>query len=237
VRPRSLPFAILLITLVVSCAAGQSSSKEPSEAIKHGNERYSKAEYFAAIKEYERVTPQAGEIYSQALYNIGVCYYELWRTEEAISMYRKAVAARAGRYPVALYALGVALEDLKRRDDAKEAYQQVVTTSTGRQAGAAHFRLGLLLAGASDYEKAATHFAEAVSRESSPASHNNLGVVLALKGRLHEAEREFERALTEADGAFPDASNNLKLCQSLLRASAKGSLASLKLVASSTLSR
>ncbi|MCM3901777.1 MAG: tetratricopeptide repeat protein [Pyrinomonadaceae bacterium] len=230
-RPRSIPFAILLVTLVVSFAAGQSSSIGPAQAIKRGNEKYSKAEYFVAIKEYEQVKPQAGEIYSQALYNIGVSYYELWRTEDAIAMYRKAVAARAGRYSVALYALGVALEDLKRPDDAKEAYRQAVAVSQGREAGAAHFRLGLLLAGDSDYEKAATHFTEAIIWEASPASHNNLGVVLALKGRLHEAEREFELALREAGGAFPDATNNLKLCQSLLKASAKDPLASLRLVA------
>lgn len=230
-RPKSLPFAILLVTLVVSFAAGQSSPTDPGESIKRGNARYSKAEYLAAIQEYLQVPPQAGESYSQALYNIGVCYYELWRTEDAIAMYRKAAAARAGRYPIALYALGVALEDLKRQDEAKEAYRQAVAASAGREAGAAHFRLGVLLIRERDYEKAATHFTEVIARETSPASHNNLGVVLALKGRLHEAEREFEVALRQAGGAFNDAAYNLKLCRSLLKASAKDSLASLKVEA------
>jgi len=230
-RSKCIPLTILLVTLVVRPASAQSNLVGATEAIRRGNERYSTAEYIVAIKEYERVTKHAGDTYSQALYNIGVCYYELWRTEDAIVMYRKAVGARAGRYPAALYALGVALEDLKRRDDAKDAYLQVVATSSGREVGAAHFRLGLLLAGESEYEKAATHFTEVITRESSPASHNNLGVVLALKGRLREAEREFERALREAAGSFPDATNNLKLCQSLLKASTKGPLASLRLVA------
>ena len=230
-RPRRITFGILLVILLASCAAGQSNPGDSAEFLKRGNARYLKAAYLAAIEEYRRVPPQAGEIYSQALYNIGVCYYELWRTEDAIAMYKKAAAARAGRYYVALYALGVALEDLKLPDDAKEAYRQAVAASTGRESGAAHFRLGLLLAGDSDYEKAATHFAEAITWEASPASHNNLGVVLALKGRLDEAEREFELALREAGGAFPDAANNLKLCQSLLKASAKDPLASLRLVA------
>ncbi len=230
-RPNSILFAILLVTLVVSVAAGQSGPTDPGGSIKRGNARYSKAEYLAAIEEYRRVLPQAGEIYSQALYNIGVCYYELWRTEDAIVMYKKAAAARAGRYPIALYALGVALEDLKRQEEAKEAYRQSVAASAGRETGAAHFRLGLLLASESDYERAATHFSRAISRETTPGSHNNLGVMLALKGRLHEAEREFEAALRQASGAFADATHNLKLCRSLLKTSAKDSLASMKVVA------
>lgn len=232
-RPKSIPFAILIVTLVVSFAAGQSGTTDSRESIKRGNARYSKAEYFAAIEEYRRVPPPAGEIYSQALYNIGVCYYELWRTEDAIVMYKRAIAARAGRYHIALYALGVALEDLKRQEEAKEAYLQAVAASAGPEMGAAHFRLGLLWAGESDYEKAAAHFSRAITREATPASHNNLGVMLALKGRLHEAEREFEVALRQGGGAFADAAYNLKLCRSLLKASAKDPLDSLKIVATS----
>jgi tetratricopeptide (TPR) repeat protein len=231
VRPKSVPLAILFLTLIVSFAAGQSSPTDPGESIKRGNAKYSKAEYLAAIKEYRWVPPQAGKTYAQALYNIGVCYYELSRTEDAIVMYKKAAAARADSYPTALYALGVALEDLKRPEEAKEAYRQAVATSAGRETGLAHFRLGLLMAIEKDYESAATHFTEAITREPSPASHNNLGVMLALKGRLHEAEREFEVALKQAGGTFTDVTNNLKLCRSMLKASAKDSLASLKVVA------
>lgn len=232
-RPKNITIAILLVALVVSVAAGQDRATDPGQSIKRGNARYLKAEYLGAIEEYERVTPQAGEIYSQALYNIGVCYYELWRTEDAIVMYKRAAAARAGRYATAHYALGVALEDLKRPGEAKEAYQQAVA-SGGREATASHFRLGLLLASESDYEMAAKHFAEAIIRESSPASHNNLGVVLALAGQLREAEKEFEVALKQASGEFADATNNLRLCRSLLKTSARAPSASLKLVANMT---
>ena len=235
-RPKTIPFAIFLMTLVVSFAAAQNSPTDPRESIKRGNAKYSKAEYVAAIEEYQRVPPQAGEIYSQALYNIGVCYYELWSTEDAVVMYKRAAATRAGRYPKALYALGVALEDLKRQDEAKEAYRQAVTASTNRDKGAAHFRLGLLLAGENDYERAATHFKEAITGETTPGSHNNLGVMLALKGRLHEAEKEFEVALRQAGGTFADATYNLKLCRSLLKASTKDPLALLKVVATTNAS-
>lgn len=230
-RSKKIPFAILLVMLIVGLAAGQSIQTDPTESIRRGNARYSRAQYFAAIEEYERVQPEAGDIYSQALFNIGVCYYELWRTEDAIFMYKRAVVARGGRYPKALYALGIALEELKREAEAKEAYRRVVAGSANSETRAAHFRLGLILTNEGDYEKAGTHFTEAIDRETSPAGHNNLGVVLALKGRLHEAEREFEMALKQAEGEFTDATNNLKLCRSLLRAPKKDLLASMRLVA------
>jgi tetratricopeptide (TPR) repeat protein len=219
------------VTLLASFAAGQGSPRDPGKSIKRGNTLYTKGEYSAAIEEYKRVPPQAGERYSQALYNIGVCYFELWRTEDAMAMYKKAAATRDGRYPKALYALGVAFEDLNRREEAKEAYRQAVAALGSSETGTAHFRLGLLLASENDYESAAIHFTEAIAGETTPGSHNNLGVMLALSGRLHEAEKEFEVALKQAGGTFADAAHNLKLCRSLLRASAKDSLASLKVVA------
>ncbi|MCM3870407.1 MAG: tetratricopeptide repeat protein [Pyrinomonadaceae bacterium] len=229
---KTIPLAILLVILIVSLASGQSRPTNQAEYIKRGNAKYSKAEYLDAMREYQRVTPEAGEVYSQALFNIGVCYYELWRTEDAVAMYQKALVARAGHYPKAFYALGVALEELERQDEAKEAYKQAVAASPSRETGAANFRLGLLLAGEGDYERAAAHFTEAINRETSAAGHNNLGVVLALGGRLHEAEKEFEAALKQAGGVFADATNNLKLCRSLLKASAaKDQLTSFKLVA------
>jgi tetratricopeptide (TPR) repeat protein len=231
VRSNNLPFAVLLVTLIVSVAVGQTSSTDARESIKRGNAKYSQAQYLAAIEEYQRVQPQPGKTYSQALYNIGVCYYELWRPEEAIAMYQKAVASRGGNYPIALYALGVALEEVKRLEEAKQSYRLVVAALQDRYGAAAHFRLGLLLAGEGEYDQAATHFTEAITRDSSPAGHNNLGVVLALKGHLQEAEKEFEVALKQANGVFTDATNNLKLCRSLLADSAKEALTSLRLVA------
>ena len=229
-RPKFIPFALLLVTLTAGLAAGQSIPTDAGESIKRGNAKHARAEYLAAIEAYQQVPPHAGEVYSQALYNIGVCYYELWRTEDAIVMYRKAVAERADRYPKALFALGVALEDLKRSEDAKAAYRQIVAGSSGQVTDAAHFRLGLLFARENDYERAATHFRKAISGETTPGSHNNLGVMLAIKGRLQEAEREFEVALRQSGGSFADAAHNLRLCRSLLKKSAEDSITSLRVV-------
>jgi tetratricopeptide (TPR) repeat protein len=162
-RSKSLLLAILLATLLSGVTAAQTSHSDALDAIRQGNEKYSRAGYESAIAEYRKVPPGAGELYAQSLYNIGVCYYELWRTEDAIRMYRRAVEARDGRYPKALYALGVALEDSGRLAEAKEVYKQ----STGILSegyATAQYRLGLLTAREGDYRAAATMFREAIAR-------------------------------------------------------------------------
>ena len=224
--------AVLLLSLAGGYAAGQGGRADARELVRRGNERYARAEYEAAIREYGRVPAESGEAYAQSLYNLGVCYYELWRTEEAIVMYRRAVAAAAGgRYPKASYALGVALEDLNRLPEAKEAYRQAISASRGRHAPAL-FRTGLIAAREHDYETAATLFRRANARSENhfPNSHNNLGVMLALEGRLAEAVMEFELALRQAGGDFDEAAHNLSLCRTMLAGGAKTRLASLRIV-------
>ncbi len=83
-----------------------------------------------------------------------------------------------------------------------------------------------------DDEAAAALFRDAISRSKDrfPASHNNLGVTLARLGRFVEAEKEFEVALSQADGEFDEAAYNLKLCRRLLASPGKAEVASLKIV-------
>ena len=234
-RAKPLLLAVLLLSLSgVTAAIGQ--ERRPEERVRRGNELYARAEYEAAIAEYRRVPDKSGEVYAQSLYNIGVCYYELRRTREAILMYRSAVEASRGRYPKALYALGVALEDSSQWPEAKAAYRQALTASGGNyteaQLAVAHYRLGLLAMREGDGEGADTLFREAIQRSPRrfPASHNNLGVVLARAGRLSLAEREFKTALKHAGGVFGEAAHNLKLCRSALAQGTKTQIARLKVV-------
>jgi tetratricopeptide (TPR) repeat protein len=89
--------------------------------MKRGNGLVAQEKYEAAIREYERLSPAAGELYARALSNIGLCHYELWQTDQAIDFYSKAIAASKNKYPRASYALGVALEDEGRLVGAREA--------------------------------------------------------------------------------------------------------------------
>lgn len=204
---------ICFLSVTTVCLAGHDDAQK---AIKRGNEKVAKEQYAEAIREYGRVPKSAGEHYATARYNIGVCYYELWRAPEAVVEFEAAIAAHPnGHYLKALYALGIALEDLKRWAEAARAYRRVLEISHGGHI-AAYYRLGLLDAREGKYESASTLFREAIkqSQDQFPTSHNNLGVMLSLLGRHREAEREFEIALEQTGGKYEDALHNLAVCRS-----------------------
>jgi len=205
--------AILLAAIAVSINAQASDFQS---ALKHGDALVAQEKYKAAIDEYSKVPGGAGELYARATYNIGVCYYELWQTEEAIVFYKRAVDLKKGNYPRASYALGVAFEDQEQDAAAKSAYEQAINASK-REFAPAIYKLGMLEARAGDFKKAAALFKEAASHAGAhvAASHNNLGVMLARLGFLSEAEREFEIALKTSNGRLDDAVHNLNLCRSL----------------------
>src|SRR5215471_16262258 len=187
--------------------------------IERGNAAYARGDYEAAIGEYLGVSPELKEDYARALYNIGVCYYEMRRDDEAEQMYRRAIIARGGRYPKAQYALGVVLEDLARPEDALAAYRAAISAAHGK-CPEAEFKLGVLAAKAGDLKDAEVRFRHAIAESKEfPESHNNLGVVLARAGRLRDAELEFAAALEQSGGDFAQARRNLDLCQRLLAAS------------------
>jgi tetratricopeptide (TPR) repeat protein len=211
---KRLWLAIVLIIISTTCLA-YAQTDDDGTVIKRGNDLVAQAKYEAAIREYERVRPNANR-YAQALYNIGVCHFELWQTQQAIEFYTRALREQPN-YPRASYALGVALEDLGREASAREAYLKSIADSRGDFAPA-QFRLGLLMLGKGDYSSGARLFREAIKRpgEHLPASHNNLGVVLASNGQLREAEFEFESALQLSSGALAVAAQNLELCRHLM---------------------
>jgi Flp pilus assembly protein TadD len=76
----------------------------------------------------------------------------------------------------------------------------------------------VLEATAGEFTKAADFFRDAASRkgEHVPASHNNLGVMLARLGLLKEAEKSFIVSLKSSNNRLEDAAHNLKLCRSLM---------------------
>ena len=207
-------FATFLVVVTAVAVTAQSDAKS---AFRRGDVLVAQEQYKSAIEEYGKVSSRDREFYARAIYNIGVCYYELWQTEEAIVFYKRAIQLKQGDYPRASYALGVALEDQRRLAEAREAYQNAVNTSRG-EFGLAIYKLGLIEARAGEFEKAATLFRNEASREGPqvPASHNNLGVMLLGLGLLKEAEKEFVIALRESDGRLDEAVHNLNLCRSTM---------------------
>ena len=197
---------ILLLATAVFTSA---QSKDSKSILRRGDALVAQENYKLAIEEYGKVSTRDRDAFAQAAYNIGVCYYELWQTDDAIEFYKRAIDLKQGNYAKASYALGVALEDQGKTTEAREAYEQA-----RRELARATYRIGVLEAKAGEFEKAATLFREAAARagEHVPASHNNLGVMLARLGYLKEAEQEFILALKASQGRFDDAAHNLNLC-------------------------
>jgi len=225
---RRLVIAFSICLLSVGSLSAQAESAAGRLAIQRGNEKFSKQQYEGALKEYQRVA-RSEENYAQALYNIGVCYYELGNTEKAIDFYQKAISAREGSYAKAAYALGIALEDQGKFVAAKGAYRQAVEDANNDN-GLAHYKLGLLAVKEGDQATAEFLFRQAIvsSKGVFPAGHNNLGVMLARAGRLAEADREFQIALQQSEGSLDDAAYNSKLCRRLMSAQASVQVAALK---------
>lgn len=213
-------FPVAAIILAVTSVVINAQTTEFQSALKRGDALVAEEKYRAATEEYGKVSSRAGDLYARAIYNIGVCYYELWQTEDAIAFYKRAIELKQGNYPRASYALGVALEDQQRPAEARAAYEQAVTASN-RNFAPAIYKLGLLEAKAGNFANAAALFKEAAARDGAhvAASHNNLGVMLAQLGFMKEAEKEFVIALKESNGRLGDATHNLNLCRSLTAAS------------------
>ena len=209
---KNLCFAtIILVATAVFTSAQTTDSKA---ILRRGDALVAQEKYNLAVEEYRKVSTRDRDGFARATYNIGVCYYELWQTDDAIEFYKRAIDLRRGNYPVASYALGIALEDQDKTAEARKSYEQAVSASHGELARAT-YRIGLLEAKAGEFKKAAALFREAAARagEHVPASHNNLGVMLARLGHLKEAEQEFIVALKASDGRYEDAAHNLNLCR------------------------
>ena len=133
---RSFP-GVIAVDIFVRSVVGAGSDGERAGAISRAATRDTRGPSTKRpFSEYRRVPPDAGELYAQALYNIGVCHYELVaRPRRPSTMYTEAVEARGGRYPKASYALGVALEELGRVPEAKEAYRRALAASGGELRG------------------------------------------------------------------------------------------------------
>lgn len=218
-------FALMTIAKIVNAQIN-----DASEAIERGNDFFHRGQYALAIFEYQTALHWLGEHQARARFNIGVCNYKLGRLREAINEYRAAIKLREGRYPSASYALGVALQDLRQYREAREAFAQAVKSSDGKHAEAL-FELALESQRAGDDRAAFDYYRQSIkqSKTGIPASHNNLGVILAKFGQLDEATREFVIAVKQSRGKFAEASQNLALCQRMINASSPGMIAGLKI--------
>jgi tetratricopeptide (TPR) repeat protein len=159
---------------------------------------------------------------AQIHYNIGVCFYRSKQADKAVIEFEKAVQ-NYPKYGKAFYALGMAQVDLKNWREAETAFRQSLKISNH---GETWFDLALVLLELKNYEVAIESFQKAIQFGSASigASHNNLGIIYALKGDFDLAEKELK---TAEKLNFAEAKNNLQILRKAMILNEKTLLAKL----------
>jgi tetratricopeptide (TPR) repeat protein len=105
---------------------------------------------------------------------------------------------------------GIALSELARYDEAKRMFLQVIKESDREQLSYLYSRMGHLYRQKGEFHKAATWYRKALESCRTEAAYPIfLGAVLALDGRLSEAEACHRQALKCKTGDFSEAYLNL----------------------------
>lgn len=179
-------------------------------ALAQGN--FDDAVHQAQTGRYEQALPSFRAIAmnkpsARISFNIGVCLYRLERYREAADELEAAVA-QDKRYQKAWYALGKAYMELGDPKAAAHAFQKAVELD--KKDAEAWFDLGLVLLAENDSPNAYAAFQRSIELKtvSIADAHNNLGVIMALRGDIDGAIKKF--ALVSGNSV--EAKANLYLC-------------------------
>lgn len=166
-----------------------------------------KTALFAAENEYLHAGYRA-----RLHYNVGVCYFRLGQFKPAVDQFKSAILLKRD-YSRAYYALGMARMRLRQWKDASTSFVRLIELDPKN--GEAWFDLAFASIALNDLDTAKNAFVRSIALGSvdSALSHNNIGVILAVKGYLTAAEREFETAIEMSDGRLHEAKDNLEFCR------------------------
>lgn len=181
------------------------------------NSQFEKGLSFAGNGDFQNALPYFQNSFNSKLsakklaqihYNIGVCFYRLNQPNSAIIELNQAISLNPN-YERSFYALGMVLKDLKNFTESENAFRLALKISNN---GETWFDLGLVLFELKKYEEAVTAFqnAEKLGSIAVAESHNNLGVIYALKGDFYSAEKEIK---ISKNLGFSEAENNLQIIQ------------------------
>ena len=210
---------VLFILILTLAASAQSplvdrAFNAGTTAARSGNFEQGLRHYKTALAFAESEATNVERI-AQIHYNIGVCHYRIGMSSLAIPELKKAIALRQGSYPEALYALGMSEVEQKNWPASRQAFLKALKAD--RSNGRIWFDLALVYLAEEDLENAEQALRRSIANSAvdSALSHNNLGVLLAMKGEVAEAAKEFELALLESGGRLMVAKGNLEFCNSL----------------------
>lgn len=206
----------VLLSFFVVNAAGQSPAV--TRLFRNGTAQANEGRFADALKSYKTALFAAENEYLSAEYlaklhyNIGVCHFRLERFDLASDEFKKAILLKK-EYTRAHYALGMAESRKKNWKAARASFRRVLDIDPKN--GEAWFDLAFSNIALKEIDKAATAFVRSIEFSSvdSALSHNNIGVILAIKGELAAAEKEFESAIAVSGGWLIEAKRNLAFCR------------------------
>lgn len=212
---RILSFIFVLI-LAVSVSAQSPAAKQPFD---DGTRFARNGEFEKALASYRKALAASKndaidlKFLARLHYNLGVCEYRLGDADKAIGELETANELRGGEYSDAFYALGMAETARENWPKARVAFLGALKTNDRN--GEAWFDLAFAYISEKDLENAEKAFRKAIDRKSidTPLSYNNIGVILAMRGDIAAAKREFETAIRTSGGRLKMAESNLRFCE------------------------
>jgi tetratricopeptide (TPR) repeat protein len=209
-------FAIIITTSVFVSAQSTGALEffnKGVEAARKGDNEAALAHFNATHAAIER-DGAADRFFAAVHYDIGATLYKLRRPSEAVDHLDKALRFSKRMNPQAHFVLGLVQFDLGDLEAARTAFRSSIALS--QDDAEAWYHLGYVHLAANDTEAARKAFAKAakLGAVGSSASRNNLGVLLALDGRLKDAMNEFEKAAMDDPTGI--ALVNLEKCRRLM---------------------
>lgn len=222
---------IAALCLMISVSAQTALT---NRAFETGTRAAQAEEYEKAISHYRRALlfseteKQNDDYLARIHFNIGVCFYKMKQTDEAVEEFTEAIKLGKRRYQKAFYALGMAHKDLRNWQKAETALRRAIELKTDD--GEAWFDLAFVLLREENFDRAEKAFQKSIEYKSVGAAdaHNNLGVIFALRHEFDAAENEFQTALEISNGKSILARNNLQFCKLYKRNSNQNLLARLE---------
>lgn len=210
---------ILFLILTVASSAFAQETPFVNQSFEAGNAAARKQQYERAIEKYRatRLRAETARLNDAQLakihFNIGVCFYHLKQTNEAVAEFTEAIKLSKRQYQAAFYALGMTQKDLKNWREAAAALRDALEID--KTNGEAWFDLAIIYLEEKDFTEAAKAFENSIKYKSinAPDAHNNLGVIAALGNDWVAAEKRFVTALLNSNGKSIEANNNLQFCK------------------------
>lgn len=205
---------ILILTLTAGAFAQTTAT-----AFERGIRRASAGQFEVALDDFRKAMERSGAepitdaTRSRIHFNAGACLYRLGRFVEAGSEFSRSIRLDP-TYEKAFYSLGMTEAELGDWQTSADAFEAALRIN--KRNGETWFDLAysyLALERNEDAERAFRNSIRFGSRDSH-ISHNNIGVLLAIKGRTRDAIREFETAIELSNGSLEIADDNLRFYRS-----------------------